>query len=550
MPVAQYLFALILVILLPAMAVSLVLLNGTNDAQQKVVEALTNATVQAMGQSVDREIAGMTTTLRLLSSAPNLAEEKLEQFHDQTRTALASTGAYLLGVDSEGQQLFNTRVPFGTPLGKTSDLETMRRALERTMPTISGLFYGKVAQTQVFNVWQPTPGKGEVALLALAQDAHNLVPILQSRQLPEGWNAALVDSDNMVIAATPDSGLEIGAVALLRLNSSASGQEWTRENYGDEAVVTAEWRSGLTGWRIIAWASEATVQRPLGESLLQLAAWGFVIALAASGVAVIIAQRIGLSVRGLRRDALRLGRGELVQPHSYPITEIAEVSEALADASVLRRGAERDNRFLMRELAHRSKNQMAVIAAMAKQTARGAPDVAAYVEALERRIMGLARSTDLLLAHGRAGISLHSLVELQLSPFSPGNEPRLFTDGPDIRINPQGGQLLGMALHELATNALRHGALADPNGQIELSWRIEGEMLHLHWREHLRAPLPPSNRNGFGTTVLRSMMARVLGAEVERIDHPSGLEWSFIIPLSRLDPDFSAPRPDQGDEIE
>jgi two-component sensor histidine kinase len=107
-----------------------------------------------------------------------------------------------------------------------------------------------------------------------------------------------------------------------------------------------------------------------------------------------------------------------------------------------------------------------------------------------------------------------------------------------------------MALHELATNALRHGALADPNGQIELSWRIEGEMLHLHWREHLRAPLPPSNRNGFGTTVLRSMMARVLGAEVERIDHPSGLEWSFIIPLSRLDPDFSAPRPDQGDEIE
>ena len=89
LPIAVYLFALILVILIPALIVSLVLLNGNNRAQEEIVQGLTNATVQAIGQSVEREVAGMMTTLRILSTSDSLAEANFRQFHNRAVVALA-----------------------------------------------------------------------------------------------------------------------------------------------------------------------------------------------------------------------------------------------------------------------------------------------------------------------------------------------------------------------------------------------------------------------------------------------------------------------------
>ncbi len=543
---AIYLVALVLAILIPAMAVALVLLNRTNDAQQDVLAALTNATVQAMGQSIDREITGMTTTLRVLSTSQTLEEGDLAAFHERAVVALAGTGSYLIAVDDQMHQLLNTRVPFGTSLGLTSDPETARRAIDRGVATISPIFFGQVAQTYVFNVWLPVDDVAPVRLVSMTQNARNLEPALQSRQLPTGWHAALVDTNNAVIAATADADLAIGSILPIRqFRADDPGEAWTQEDFGGTSVVTAEWRSGYTGWRVIAWASSAQVQKPLQDSVLQLAVWGLVIALLASGVAGIIAHRISRSVKGLQMDAARMGRGEAVYPRTYPIAEIAEVSHALAAASEKRMMAERDIRFLMRELAHRSKNQMAVIAAMAKQTGRGATDIQAYVAALERRIMGLARSTDLLLAHGRAGVMLADLIDQQLGPFRPPEADRLTIQGPVLRINPQGAQILGMALHELATNATRYGAFAEAEGRLELTWKTTDTTLAMRWREHLGRPLVVGERTGFGTTVLRTMVGGALGAQVDRVVHADGVEWVLNVPLAALDPSFAAERPDE-----
>lgn len=544
-PVALYLFALVLVILVPAMIVALVLLNSTNDAQEKVVESLTNATVQAMGQAVDREVSGMVTTLRVLSSDPALEAGRLDEFHRRATVALAGTGSYLIGIDVNANQLLNTRIEFGGPLGQSSDALTAARALERGRPTVSGLFFGQVAQTWVYNVWLPLPETAPVRLLALTQNARDLIPVLQSRELPQGWNAALVDGANTVISSTTGDEFAIGDTLPMRRNLENSASGWTEESFNNERVVTAEWRSGLTGWRIVAWAAAAHVKRPLGESLLQLAAWGIVIALVASLIAFVIAQQLSRSVRGLRLDAQRLGRGEAVFERHYPVVEIDDVSKALVLASRQRQTAERDVRFLMRELAHRSKNQMAVISAMAKQTARGATDVPDYVRSLERRIMGLARSTDLLLAHGRAGVSLRDLIDLQLAPFRPQEAERVRIEGADIRINPQGAQILGMALHELAVNATQYGAFADERGRLTLAWREDEDQLAMRWREVLSSPLQASERAGFGTTVLRSMVGGALGAKVEQHQHADGVEWTIDIPMTALDPAFAAIRPDE-----
>lgn len=545
-PIAAYLIALVLVILVPALIAALVLLNSTSEAQQRVLASLTNTTVQAMGHSIDREIAGMATTLRVLSSSQSLRDGDLATFHDRALSALAGTGSYLIAVDEDYRQLLNTRVSYGTELGPTSDPETAARAVERGVATISPLFFGQVAQDHVFNVWLPMTDAGPVRLITMTQNARNLVPALQSRQLPEGWHAALVDTSNAVIAATSDAGLEIGAILPVRQGTGeVPGDLWAEERFNDEPVVTAEWRSGYTGWRVVAWAAAAQVQKPLQDSVTMLGVWGLLIALLASAVATMIARRIGGSVKGLQTDADRLGRGEAVYPRSYPIAEIAEVSRALAEASEQRQIADRDIRFLMRELAHRSKNQMAVIAAMAKQTARGATDISGYVAALERRIMGLARSTDLLLAHGRAGVMLGELVNQQLAPFRPPEADRVTISGPDLRVNPQGAQILGMALHELATNATRYGAFAEDEGRLELRWKTGADTLSMRWRERLGRPLVVGERSGFGTIVLRTMVGGALGAQVERFTHEDGVEWLFEVPLSALDPDFAAARPDE-----
>ncbi len=544
--IAIYLIALVLAILIPALAVALVLLNRTNDAQQNVLAALTNATVQAMGQSIDREITGMTTTLRVISTSQTLEEGDLAAFHERAVMALAGTGSYLIAVDDEFQQLVNTRVAYGTPLGPTSDPETALRAIDRNVATISPIFFGQVAQTFVFNVWLPVKDVAPVRLVSMTQNARNLEPALQSRQLPAGWHAALVDANNAVIAATAGADLTIGSILpIRRFRDDDPAQSWTEEDFKGMPVVTAEWRSGYTGWRVIAWASSAQVQKPLQDSVLQLALWGLIIALLASAVSALIARRISSSVKGLQMDAARMGRGEAVYPRTYPIAEIADVSHALADASEKRMTAERDIRFLMRELAHRSKNQMAVIAAMAKQTAKGATDIQSYVTALERRIMGLARSTDLLLAHGRAGVMLADLIDQQLGPFRPPKADRVTIEGPVLRINPQGAQILGMALHELATNATRYGAFAEAEGRLELTWNTTETTLAMRWREHLGRPLVVGERSGFGTTVLRTMVGGALGAQVDRVVHADGVEWLFNVPLAALDPSFAAERPDE-----
>jgi two-component sensor histidine kinase len=322
----------------------------------------------------------------------------------------------------------------------------------------------------------------------------------------------------------------------MRQAQPQSPDEWQRERFNDDTVVTSEWRSGLSGWRVIAWASLQTVERPLGDSLTWLAAWSIVIAGVAGGLAAVLAQRVGHSVRGLRRDAQRLGRGEPVMPKPYPVAEIAEVSRALAEASAQRQAAEGEVRFLMSELAHRSKNQMAVISAMAKQTARGVEDVGSYVEAFERRIQGLARSTDLLLTHGRVGVLLGELFESHMAPFSPPDASRITLAGPTMRLNAQAAQILGMAAHELCTNAVKYGAFAGDVGTLAVHWRIVDQRLDIVWRETVPTGGVASERVGFGTTVLQSMVGRTLDADVERRSHDDGIEWHFVIPLDAIDP--------------
>ncbi len=536
-PVLVYLIVLVAVVVLPMLGLAAVLLQRHNVAQEEIVETFTVATTRSVVQAVEREITGMITALRVLARAQALLDGNLGLFHAHAQAALAGTGAHLIVIDSGLNQLMNTRVGFGEPLGPMSDPESGRRVFATPDALVSNLFWGATAGQYVFNVMlRREPPEDDQAVI-LTQNAAGLSSALLTRELPEGWHVALVDGTNRVIAASQDAAI-IGEPLFLPLREGAgTSMRWRERVLDGQAYQTITQRSILTGWYVVAWAPVWVVQAPLRSSLLWLLAGAGALTAIAAIAVFILARRIARSVRGLAREAKRLGSGVDITPTRYPVLELAQVSQALAEAAKSRRAAETEVRFLMRELAHRSKNQLTVISAMAKQTAQGAESVEQFVENFQHRIYGLARSTDLLLAHGTQGIGLRELFRAQLDPFRPEDPARVVKTGPNILLNVQSAQVLGMAAHELSTNAAKYGAFSVPDGRLVVNWnRAGGGRLHLSWREYVPGFVPPRDRKGFGTVVLQTMVGGALKADVERILHEDGIEWVFSIPLAEIDP--------------
>ncbi len=533
----MYLFVLALVALVPAFAFSAVLLQRNNEAQGRVVETLITGSARSIMQAVDREVFANISTLKVLATTKTLEAGDLEGFYNQIKTALAGTATYVYALDSNFYSILSTRGEFGAAPVLSSDIPSAQKALETRDVVVSNLVTGRVSGAKVLNVLFPVfTGKLAPLVLGISRDASSLESALVSDKLPDGWNVAMVDGNGIVIAASDGAG-DAGApftLADVSTLTSTAGLVTLRAPGGEWSAAVR--KSTLTGWTLIAWAPASVISRPLMDAVWSLAVGGLLLAAIVVLVVYWVTLQIGRSVRGLEAEAKRLGSGQPVTARDYPISEIATVSSAIEDASKRRQQAETEVRFLMRELAHRSKNQMTVIAAMAKQTARGADSVPDFVQAFEKRIFGLARSTDLLLANGVVGVDFKELVTSQIDPFMPADGERVRLEGPSTRLNMQAAQILGMAAHELATNAVKYGAFAREGGRLDVEWSRDADRLVLDWRETSPTARPPGDRRGFGTTVLESMVGRSLGADVERIVHPDGLEWRFSIPVSAIDP--------------
>lgn len=536
-PIGHYLVAIALMTLVPSFVFAGVLMQRNHAAQEATLETLILATSRSLVQGVEREINANITTLQVLATSPSLHSGDFRGFHDRTVLALDGTGANLFVIDPDLYTSLTTRRPYDTERVMTADPQSAQKAFDDNTLVVTDLVFGAVSKEWVYNILMPIDlGPFGRKLVALNQSADNFDNTLLANRLPDGWRTALLDNRGQIIAATPGVG-EVGEAfdAFSAMDRPLyAGWQQARTADGDVRLVVQ--RSRLTGWRMVAWAPETIIAQPLLNAVLSLVLGGIILGgLIAAGL-LWVSRVIGSSVRGLARDARRLGQGELVASSDYPVQEIAEVSLALQQASERRQASEREVNFLMREVAHRSKNQMTVITAMAKQTARGAEDVASYVQGFERRILGLASSTDLLMAHGREGVVLSDLLESQIAPFSPQDSGRVSLEGPLVRLNTQAAQIMGMAAHELSTNAVKYGAFAGDNGTLAVRWSLAGDRLDFSWRETVPHRLENIERTGFGTTVLKSMVGRSLGAEVERICHDHGIEWRFAIPLAAIDP--------------
>jgi two-component sensor histidine kinase len=204
------------------------------------------------------------------------------------------------------------------------------------------------------------------------------------------------------------------------------------------------------------------------------------------------------------------------------------------------RRQQEQTRFIMRELAHRSKNLLAIILSMASQTARSARTLPDFTARFTQRLQGLSHSHDLLLQRDWRGVSMLELAERQLQHFVDDETTRVSYVGPMVMVDPKAAQNLGLALHELATNASKYGALSTPGGGVTLTWAMIGGRFRVEWREVGGPPVTPPETRGFGQVVLERLASDALEGQVKLDYAPDGFIWSLEIPATYLVDDSTA----------
>jgi PAS domain S-box-containing protein len=302
----------------------------------------------------------------------------------------------------------------------------------------------------------------------------------------------------------------------------------------DYAIISKDLDGRIMSWnegarRILGWTEE--------EILGQTAHRYFTPEDVAAGQVaseMVIAMRDGTAPDErwhVRKDGSRFwATGELtpLQDDSGAVVGYVKV---LRDRTEQRR-AQEHQRLLINELNHRVKNTLATVQSIASQTLRNASSPDDAREALENRLLALSRAHDVLTRENWEGASLHEIVAQAVAPYSSRGEDRLHLTGEAIRLQPRMALALAMALQELATNAVKYGALSNATGEVRIAWTDGEDRLHLIWRETGGPPVKPPSRRGFGTRLIERSLASDLNGEVRIRFEPTGLVCTVDAPLT------------------
>lgn len=226
-----------------------------------------------------------------------------------------------------------------------------------------------------------------------------------------------------------------------------------------------------------------------------------------------------------------VNRGRVARDGDGRATEITAVFMDITE----RKQAEERQTLLLAELNHRMKNTLATVMALAGQTRRGAADMESFGRTFEARLRALSTAHDLLSEGSWNGASLADVLLRTLAPYSatPG---RVRAEGPAIRLSPNAAVTMSMAIHELATNAAKYGALSTGDGRLSVDWTVDISpapgRLAIRWVETGGPAVATPPRRGFGSRLIEQALARELGGEARLLFPPEGVQCEIDLPLS------------------
>lgn len=249
----------------------------------------------------------------------------------------------------------------------------------------------------------------------------------------------------------------------------------------------------------------------------------------------LILERIAAGERVENYETRRLHKNGSPIDVAVTISPVRDLDGKVVGASKIirdithRKVSEQRIQLLLREVNHRSKNMLALVQAIARQTVPSGES--SFLNDFIGRINSLAISQDILVEGDRGSMTLLELVSGQLRPFEEAGQGRTEIQGPPVELSSAAAQLLGMAIYELVTNAARHGALSSRTGSVEVRWHKTADRLRLEWTEHGGPPVVPPIRLGYGNTVLTTMIERGLSAVASVQYLSDGLSWTMDCPL-------------------
>jgi two-component system CheB/CheR fusion protein len=239
-------------------------------------------------------------------------------------------------------------------------------------------------------------------------------------------------------------------------------------------------------------------------------------------------------------DISRVTKGDRVIYVSLTISPMRDSQGVIIGASAvarditLRKIAEQRAELLMAELDHRVKNILAVVSSVVTQTIRAGGTAEAAGAEIEGRIQAIARAHGLLTELGGVEGSLHELVATELRPYS--QRENVVMSGPDVMLSSRANLSLALAIHELATNSAKYGALSTEEGHLEVTWRVTGangkSELEIMWLESGGPLVVPPSRRGFGTKLIELSLVRGLKAKVNREFLEAGVRCQISVPLA------------------
>ena len=230
--------------------------------------------------------------------------------------------------------------------------------------------------------------------------------------------------------------------------------------------------------------------------------------LLALALASLMGQRITKAIKVLQVKAAAMRDMKVIDFPRTSLDEVNTVAEIMRNTAQILRKRQDQQTTLIQELNHRVKNTLATIQAISRMTIKNSHDMAAFEQAFSARLLALSTTHNLLTESAWSGVELRELLTKELEPFRVG--PQVSLSGPAVTLTSKVAIALGMAIHEMATNATKHGAFQASGGSVRISWSVSDGVLTLEWLERCGHPIAPPSRQGFGSRLIQQTIVREL----------------------------------------
>lgn len=533
---------------LPILAFLALVLWELSESERTRIEGDALSAARNLAAVIDRDLRATVSAAKVLALSPHLANDDLRSFREQAAIISREEGLNTVLRDAQGRQLVNARVPLGGTLPDSPD-PADAQVLATGAPAVTDLLPGNVSGGAIYAIIAAAvSGLGEPRLLSVSRSVDHLRQILIEANLPPQWTIAVVDRQGVILARNNRHEDYVGQSATedLRANTSGMSGTWNGFTIEGQPIFGAYARVPFPDWRVAIGVSTDDLNAPWRRSVQLLLMLGLATLALSFGLAMFFGWRIAMPVRALAERARALGAGAPVQRFVSPIGELNEVGDALVEASstlqdrrkeLERHASERE--VVAHELNHRIKNVFAVIAGIIALSARTHPEMKGLANELRQRITALARAHDFVNPKGvsvggqTAPVTLKGLIAQLLDPYALAGKPSFALSGDEVAVDDRSATPLALLFHELATNAVKYGALSRDGGRVEISVRQTRQQVTVIWKERggpeLTGAAQPS---GFGTRLTALAVESQLGGQVERLWEADGLRCHIAIPLS------------------